>query len=1212
MENYFNSKFTDYKIYQTNESVAFGESQKMIKTNEGDIWVVNTTFKTGIGIFDGRNWRTVKLSNIFGGDEHATDIIQSNDGTIWIGGLGNLYAFKDKEWKLYTSPQFNIPANKLQLYKSKTDKLWIAGLKSKVYLVDYSNTRWVSYKGLNFQCELPEVGEQWFLDVGGRAISKNGTRWLAWSTVDGLIDAPVNIFASSKGQIWAAGSHEGVAATALLKNGKWHKQLHPKLSWGIDYRAVFEAADGSLWFGASVDAEVEKGQLSGVLQLINPIAEVLDWKHYKYNENGLFQSNAYGIGQTSDGKIWMGGSSLVYYENGLWNRLPNEQLRQFVNTVESNSTHLFVGSRYYGLHIYDGKTWRNYNTETGLSGNTIISIDAINENKIWVATENNICLFDGTRWYNNIFPSALNMDFEGGNITHSHDESIWINHSERAWKRRAFSHHKSVSDFRENFNTYCYTPDKIAPDTEITFYTEEVSSDGNTIVKWSGKDFFGETDEAKLSYSYRLNNEEWSDFTTQNDFTFLSLANGDYHLEVRAMDTDFNIDPTPAIIQFSVKPPVWKQAWFIALVSTLLTIILIFAYNIFSKKKKLEKLNSSLQKVNKKLKSKSKKIKFQNKEILKQQQTILAQKDTLEQRNQFLRKQKNEIQQHRDQLEGMIVKVEELSKTKLKFFTNISHELRTPLSLILGPIDQLQDAEFELTEVERQRLYSIVDRNASRLSKLINQLLEFRAIENASLELKLANGSIIALLAETIGMFQNFAKKRDIKLSFKPSLEQEFMSSFDADKIEKIVTNLLSNSFKNTPDGGNISLNLSKVEGIDYQLGSDTQQYFYIKVKDSGKGIAAKDLPHIFERYYHSDDLTQHQKNSGIGLSYIKELVEKQKGKIRLRSKEGEGTEVDIFIPVLSFDESQNLEKPLKLPVKEQVEEKQQYQIAKEEVKNLIKEINEEFEAFQITEGALATTNRPRILIVEDNPDLVLFLKGLLQKDYQVITAEHGKAGLKIAHNHTLDLILCDIMMPIMDGISFCKAVKKSLATSHIPVVMLTAKALEVYEVEGYEIGADDYITKPFNSKILMLKIKNILRRRTALQEKISRDFRLLPKQVKLTSPDEKLLEQLIQMMEENMDNAQFNVNKMCQAVNLSHMHFIRKVKLLTGKKPVDLLKSFRMKRAKDLLKQKKLNIAEVAYSVGFEMPSSFSRAFKKEFGESPSSFLEKVGKDQL
>lgn len=1185
------SSIGKYELISSDNNIHLGESQEMIQTADHKIWIINTSYKVGISVFDGAKWEYISMGALFGGDEYMTDIIQSTDGAIWIGSLGKLYAFRNGEWQIYAAPDYAIPANRLMLQKSEGNKLWVGGYKSKIFLLDFSTDRWMTYADLNYQCETGL--EQWFLDVHGKAVCRKGNTWTAYDTADGLMDAPIRIFHTSKGQIWAAGSHNGVAATALLKGGRWELQTHPKLSWGIDYRAVFESTDGSLWFGGSVDAEPDKGQLGGVLQLPDPTAEYLNWIHHIYQENGLLQSNAYGIGQSQDGRIWLGGGSLYFYNGSVWDRPEDQRLRQYVNVVSSTGDWLIVGSRYYGIFIYDGKEWRNYDTSSGLSGNTIISIDAISDTCILVATENDICRFDGSTWMCGIFPRELNMEFEGGTIFHDKQGAIWFNKSSRSWKRRSFSHNKTQDKIYRNFVTYRYFPDDNPPETSITLYTPTVPQDGNTLIKWQGLDFFGGSAAPKLTYSFRLNDGEWSPFSNEQHYTFTSLPSGDYRLEVRARDLDFNIDPTPASVSFQVQPPVWKQPWFILLMLAFLTTLGIYEYRIISKKQKLEKLNVSLQKVNEKLEDKSRKIESQNREILLQQEQILAQAKELEASNKNLGERNHEIQLQRDQLEQMVGKVEELSKAKLGFFTNISHELRTPLTLILGPVQQLQTQSVRASEPDRRRLYDIIERNASRLLKLINQLLEIRRIENSSLELNLHEIRLSGYLGEIIHLFENLAIERDVYLHFNSHC-QDVPAALDPDKIEKIMVNLLSNAFKHTPDGGSITVTLDLGSNFEYDLPAVYERYFRITVEDTGCGITEEDMRRIFDLYFASAKDKADPLSSGIGLSYIKDLVEIMQGQVRVESNLGEGTRFFIFIPV---------ELPYEKQVRHLALNGPNLKLAKMEVDTLLSSYTSQLAVTQ--EFELSNGKMERVLIVEDNPDMLSFLEGLLNKKYHVLRADNGEKGLAIARNHSLDLIISDIMMPEMDGLEFCEQIKNDLVTSHIPVILLTARNLEENKLSGYLKGADDYITKPFNPELLEVRIENLLSQRHKLRQIFNRDFLLTPQEVQLTSPDEELLNRLVKIMKDNLEEPEFNVNKMCEMVHLSHMHFIRKVKQLTGKKPIDLLRSFRMKRAKDLLCQNKLTISEVAYKVGYDLPNSFSRAFKKEFGISPTEFVE-------
>lgn len=1173
---------SQYQNYVSNEDLKFGEESKMIETKNGAIWVINTSFKAPINVFSNDQWTSIWLSEEFGGDEYTSDIVQTSDGTVWVGSLGKLYGYKNNQWTLYESPGYTVPSNKLHLFEGKSNKLWIAGWLSKAYLLDYSSQRWLTYKNLNFQSQGSNQ-VQWFMDIEGRVIKKEGNQWKAWSTKDGLIDAPVRLITTKKGQVWVAGSHEGVAATAYLDEQTWRRQTHPKLSWGIDYRSVFEANNGSLWFGGSVDIERDKGQLSGVIQLQNPLADTLQWRHFKAFELGYDQTNSYGFAESPDGRIWTGGSSLLFFNGEEWSTTPLNKLSNYVNCLSSTDDLLLVGSRYYGLFVYDGQEWKNFSTESGLSNNNIISINAIANDNIWVATESGISHFDGIQWQNNVFPEQMNMEIEGGDLSNCASGAVWINHSERSWKRRAFRYYKHQNTRNETFATFRYVPDVIPPETTINFFSENVSPSGNTFIQWEGEDFFEETPTDQLTYSFRLNDDEWSAFSPEKQHTFLSLKNGTYELQVRAKDLASNIDPVPASIFFKVPPPIWKQLWFILLILSFVSTISIFGYNIYTKNKKLERLNNSLQNANQQLQESGQKISLQNKEILKQQAVILEQKKSLEDSNLNLEQQNREIQLQRD-------KVEELSKAKLGFFTNISHELRTPLSLILGPIYQLKESQ-DLDDGGEHKLYDIIERNAKRLLKLINQLLEIRRIENSSMSLELRSVHLNLFVEKLIELFQNLSTKKNVQLHFQSTLEDKTFE-IDPDKIEKIIVNLVSNAFKYTPELGEITVALSKVNNADHKLPEQYDHYVLLQVTDTGGGISVEEMEHIFERYYHKKNPDKTQESTGIGLSYIKDLVKTHGGVVRVQSELGLGSEFSIYIPM--EQENDSVQSPL-LPELD-------YEYAQQEIESVLHILTHNKHQSNENEQ-----EKPKILVVEDNTDMADFISSILHQEYNVFTSGNGRAGLEIAKNHNFELIISDVMMPEMDGFEFCRHIKSNFATSHIPVILLTAKSQEISELEGYQTGADDYMTKPFNPKMLSLKIGNILQHRDALQKKLGREFQFSPKEIELTSPDEEMLRNLLKLMEENISNSNFNVNAMCVSVNLSHMHFIRKIKQLTGKRPVELLRSFRMKRAKNLLTQKKMTIAEVAYSVGFEVPSSFSRAFKKEFRESPTTFLDRM-----
>jgi signal transduction histidine kinase/DNA-binding response OmpR family regulator len=607
----------------------------------------------------------------------------------------------------------------------------------------------------------------------------------------------------------------------------------------------------------------------------------------------------------------------------------------------------------------------------------------------------------------------------------------------------------------------------------------------------------------------------------------------------------------------------------------------------------LLKLNNTLNYANQELTQ-------QKEEIIGQQRQIFEHQDQLEYTNTLLENQNEEIASQRDKLTEMVKTIEELSQARLSFFTNVSHEFRTPLTLILGPLDKLLTGKTK-DSTERKYLYNLIYRNAQRLLRLINQLLEFRKIEIGAIELSIRPGDMVKFLSDITNLFKGQASQRNIKLTFHSS-ESSIITVFDYDKIEKIIFNLLSNAFKFTPDNGKISVELIKNNHdplLNNSSGAFGNRFIQIIVKDTGIGIDKEHIDHVFEKFYQVGEYQRFSSGSGLGLAYIKELIEIHGGKITVTSTPGKGTSFNVFIPTITIDDDSIHYTP----------EADDY-LATDNISLLLEQDDEN----KLAETSLNTSvsideqsnqKTETILIVEDDAELMNYLGNSLS-DYQVKLAKNGLDGYNLATEIQPDLIISDIMMPVMDGLELCHKLKSNIITSHIPVILLTARSLVEQKVEGYETGADDYIEKPFNDSLLLARIKNLIDSRKKLRERFLKDFILEPKEIELASADEKLINNVIILIEKNLSESGFNIDEMCKQFYLSRSHFTRKIKQLTGLSPIELLTSFRLKRAAKLLVQGKVSISEISYMVGFEHPNSLSRSFRKEFGMSPSEFVEK------
>ena len=528
-------------------------------------------------------------------------------------------------------------------------------------------------------------------------------------------------------------------------------------------------------------------------------------------------------------------------------------------------------------------------------------------------------------------------------------------------------------------------------------------------------------------------------------------------------------------------------------------------------------------------------------------------------------------------------KVRELEELRTRFLINISHDLRTPITLISSPLEIIQ--KNRSIQPETKSLLNLVQRNVKKLKDMTEQLLDISKVETGILTPQPQNLDIVSFVKSEVLSFEDAFNRKGIDLEVK-SEEPSYKMSFDPDMISKVLFNILSNALKHTHEG-KVTMNISAVPSPSSdKAGMERQQnYIKISISDTGVGIDEADIARVFERFYQGKE--QNKKGYGIGLSHCKDLIEAHNGSIDVASKKGVGTIFNIHLPNIQKPESPTVQS---LPI----------------LKNETAELTVAEDLMAEVRGE-AATHSITILLVEDNPDLRGFLAQELRKKYQVLEAENGEEGLKIAQVDYPDLIISDVMMPNMNGLEFCKAVKSNIKTSHIPVILLTAKVDKETKYEGLEIGADDYISKPFEMEYLFLKIINLLKNRERLRKMFQLNANLEPSKVTVTSIDEQFLIKLMAEIEKGIADADFSINALERELGMSHSSFYNKIKSLTGQSANDLVFSARMKRAKQILEDTgKIRVSEVAYMVGFSDPKYFSKRFKEFFGASPSHFIKK------
>lgn len=534
-----------------------------------------------------------------------------------------------------------------------------------------------------------------------------------------------------------------------------------------------------------------------------------------------------------------------------------------------------------------------------------------------------------------------------------------------------------------------------------------------------------------------------------------------------------------------------------------------------------------------------------------------------------------ELARKNDELKRLNEEVIELTNSRLVFFTNISHELRTPLTLIADPVEML--LEDSGIKGKSRELLKTVQRNAIALQQLVSNILDFRKIQNGKMELKLVRFDIVEALKVWIGDFKLTAERKKIKLHFiNDKFVGDNMIVADKEKIARVVFNLLSNALKYTPAGGDIFVDIAS-EGDKLR----------IDVRDTGKGIDKDEANKVFERFFQAKGAAS---GTGIGLALVKSFVELHNGEVKVESELDKGSDFIVVIPRMQANGT--------VVIDDDAEDNQSF--ADESALQYIDDGDKH--KGRVQQVVSENTDKPTVLIIDDNNDIRQYERTLLQDNYFVLEASDGKAGIDLAKKEVPDLVICDVMMPVMDGLEFTEQLKTNTATSHIPVIMLTAKNLEEHRAEGYAHGADSYITKPFHSKVLLARIDNLLKQRNLLKSVYqgSKEAEQEVEASKLDDRDKQFVKQLNTIIQQNLSNCEFGVEDIGKEIGLSRVQLYRKVKAMTGSSVVDLLRKARLAKAKRLLESRSMSISEVAYEVGFSAPSYFTKCFKDEYNMLP------------
>jgi ligand-binding sensor domain-containing protein/signal transduction histidine kinase/DNA-binding response OmpR family regulator len=1099
----------------------------------------------------------IKIPEILSG-RIASIMCLNKDGTLWVGKESGLILFDPSDG---TATNFQKKAHDEQslshnsirsLYLDDQEILWVGTFGGGVNKYDKNQFLFGKYQ--IYSSENPNlisnVVTSFEEDPSGNIwVGTDGGGLFLWETANNRFipfypESQTHYFPSytimtlklsrNKKCLWV-GTYDHGLIELNIKTGsvRLFNTENKKLNDNF-VTSILEDRNGKLWIGTNNEG----------VTVIDPSNGEIENFQTEQKVNGLNNNTIRAFSEDAEGRIWIGTfgglniynpstKSFSYLTDG------NSNVSNIIYSIFKDSKdNIWVGSRGGGLYLFDGRTkkFTAFSEAKGLASNIVNSIVEDARSNLWISTSRGISRFnpDNRTFKNYTREDGLqsNEFVRGaGYITKTGRVFLGSIDGFNAFYPEGGRINSNIpnvviTDFQlsnKSLPAEMYNP-QLKPNSntssEITLaYDQSVFS-----IEFAALSF---TVPEKNQYAYMLEgfDKDWNYVGYEHKATYTNLDPGEYIFRVIASNNDEVWNKEGASLKIIINPPFWKTGFAYMLYLLIITGIL---YYIYRQIKARERLKNE----------------------------IIFQKLTVE-------------------------KNEELNRMKLNFFTNISHELRTPLSLIMDPIRKIVNEE--VTVAKAKNLSNLAFKNATRLSNLVNQLLDFRRFDG-QYKLETQHINLIEVIKEICLSFEEKARERDLQfdLGFNTAFKDAWM---DVDKLEKILTNLISNSFKFTPNGGKIQV---LVSGI---IGKNGKRSLEIQVRDTGPGVPQGDKQKIFDLFFQVEGTTRYDmESSGIGLSLARELVQLHGGEISEVGKQGEGA---VFV--------------LKLPLQKYVPTKELEfsgtEMGKEEsVTNIPEESDSERTADHLPEA-------PIILVVEDNLELREYISKEVLSEYHVEQAVNGVEGFEKAVALVPDLIISDIMMPDGNGLELCGKLKSDEKTSHIPVILLTAKQTDENKIEGYRKGADAYVSKPFNSALLNTQVENLLESRKRLRALFSKVETRHSAEASITDIDKGFLKKAEQIVLENLSNDQFDVDSFAAKLKMNRRQFYRKFKAISDQTPHEYIIIIRLRIALDLLLAGELNISEAGYHVGFSDPAHFTRAFTKVYGKSPRKYISDISK---
>jgi len=1164
--------------YVQDNAIGSSLSKNLYIDNDGCPWVfpgmgdkgaLYYNFAKGLWVFFGNDKNEFHYSSDkYIASNFVRDIAQDGQGRIWIatdhGGV-NIF---DKNTNNITvlrndplNPNSLSQNSAISLFYDNTGIMWVGTYKNgasyyhpgifkfeKSPLFYYNNPD-LENKDCDIICE-DRIGNLW--------IGTNGSGLLKWDKKSQSFrlyrnqkenkssissDIVISMLEDKKGTMWF-GTYLG-GLNNMIGDRFIHYEPDINNSNSLSNKSVYglvEDHQQNLWIatlGGGVDElDISRTKFTHHTNVNNKeLTSNYILSMYSKDSSLIYLSTSVGIKllNTATNKI-----TSIFKNNYIQNKLSD--LITY-NTLLDKRNQLWIATD-NGINIYnpEDKTINYINKANGLSSDQVVSLVEDNSGNIWVGTRNGLaCIYCSTNPTTKKYEyNVVSFDENDGLLSSIFNQNAVFKNKQG---KIFFGCTKGYTEFDPQkilFNTIVPQPrfteliignEEILPDSKFKnriIIDASIIHKNKIVLHYDEKNFtvnfsaLSYIHPEKNRYRYRLKgfDEEWT--VTSNGIgsaTYSNLNQGTYQLIVYASNNDNVWCSKPIILEIVIRPPFWLSWWAFVVYFILGAMLLWYIVNFNLRKQKRE---------------------FENEQHVREAKQL-----------------------------------HEIDEMKFRFFTNISHEFRTPLTLIISPVEKLlQESKTE----EEKSLLSIIQRNALGLLELVNQLLDFRKLDVQKDTLNISVGDIVAFIKDICYSFTELANRKTINFSFLTSVS-ELRIEFDPEKMRKIISNLLSNAFKFTPNGGKIDVNMGMI-----QLMNDDKQLLKISVSDSGIGIPAKDLERIFERFYRVENPKNgHQTGTGVGLHIVSEYVKLHHGDIGVESKLEKGSIFTITIPATQHLQEEIISQNIAIEIVPETKTEEEEAVVEEQRKKL-----------------------PLMLIVDDNEDFRNFISALFTENYRILKAEDGEMAFQLILDKMPDLIISDVMMPKIDGFELCRMVKQDIRVSHIPIILLTAKAGEENKYKGLESGAEDYIAKPFNMEMLALKVSRIVERQKKTREQFKNKVDITTNEVEITSMDVKFVKKAVALVEANISNSEFLVEDLCREMGMSRVYFYKKILSLTDKTPSEFIRFIRLKRAAEFLEKSQLFVNEVAFQVGFNDPKYFRKYFKVEFGISPNEYKKK------